>query len=141
MAGRERKSRPVKGGSDQSLAATDRNEPYPEVAPSTSVRLVYAEPEWKRLLDRHSDHPTRPNVRWHGNVAFVAWKPMGLRLVETAPGQWQIGWWMPARHKANRLELFTDAGTRQQAKDVLKRIRSERAHPVYPPITFKGGAA
>ena len=136
-----RKSRPVKGGSDQSLAATDRDEPYREARPSTSVRLVYCEPKWKRLLERHSEHPTRPHVRWKGNVAFVAWKPMGLRLVETAPDQWQIGWWMPARHKANRLELFTDAGTRQQAIELLKCMLSERARPVYPPISFEGGAA
>ena len=94
-------------------------------------RLVYTQPAWKRSLIQPFRAPRPPRVTWKGNVAHVAWKPLGFCIVEIEPDEWALAW----QRAGSKPEPFTDRGVhRDVAQYHLADLWLQESRPLYPPV-------
>ena len=109
------------------MQSTDRGHPH--------LRLVSQCPDWKLGLIGHFKPARMPSTRWRGNVAHVAFRPVGYRLVRLPDG-WHLAWWRP-RANDSRLGHICGPCTHEQAERLLERLRLEHQAPCYPPLDLR----
>ena len=100
-------------------------------------RLIYEQPSWRRALLQSFARSKRPAVRWDGNVAQVAWRPLGFGLVEIAPGEWALAW----MRAGSKPEPFSERGAdREVAQYHLAHLWITESRPLYPPAPLGLGS-
>lgn len=104
---------------------------------STEIaRLEYVRPDWFAPLPPRPSR--RPRHRWHGNVAHVDVRPVGIGLVELRPGEFAHAWRRPRCIAADaRVQPFSIQGaSRDVAEQALAELGGYR--PIYPPLLIGG---
>lgn len=100
-------------------------------------QLIYEQPTWKRALVQSFARSRQPAVRWRGNVAHVAWRPLGFGLVEVERGEWALAW----MRAGSKPEPFTNRGAdRQVAQYHLAQLWLSESRPLYPPVAMRLGS-
>lgn len=107
-----------------------------QASAATPLSLVYVRPAWRDRLAGWFPRTKRPAVRWAGDIAHVAFRPIGFRLVASADG-WRVATWNPSLPRRQRAHVWSvDCGTLEQAEAALTAALSFDLRPVYPPLVL-----